>query len=149
MAASLLDQLAGQRVYIDTHVFIYFLSRHPIWFDASASIINACAESRIFGFTGDAAISEVMVGAYKHADPTLATRFKQFFSQNNFLTICNHDAQLFDAAVQLVAKGGLKFIDALHVATAVQGQCAYFVTNDKGIKSDAYISVVQLETLAG
>ena len=89
-----------------------------------------------------------MVGAYKNADPTLATRFKLFFSQRNFLTIATHDAQTFDAAAQLVAKGGLKFIDALHIATAVQSQCGYFVTNDKGIKSDAFINVVQLKTLA-
>lgn len=149
MVKSAFDQLAGQRVYIDTNVFIYFLSRHPTWFDASARIINACAESRMFGFTGDAAIAEVMVGAYKHTDPEMAKQFKQFFSQKNFLTIATHDAQIFDGAAQLVAKGGLKFIDALHVATAVQSQCAYFVTNDKGIKSDVLIKMLQLETLAG
>ena len=147
MAQSLSGKLAGQRVYIDTNVFIYFLSRHPIYFDASALIMSACAESSIFGFTGDAAVAEVMVGAYKHPDPTLAAQFKSFFSRNNFLTIAAHDAQIFDAAAQLVAKGGLKFIDALHVATAVHSQCRYFLTNDKGIKSGAHLEVVQLEML--
>lgn len=145
MPRSVLEQLAGQRVYIDTNVFIYFLSRHPTHFEASACVISACSESSIFGFTGDAAVAEVMVGAYKHADPTLAARFKLFFLQRNFLTIAAHDAQSFDAAAQLVAKGGLKFIDALHVATAVQSQCTYFVTNDKGIKSGEHLQVVQLE----
>lgn len=147
MAGSLIDRMAGQRAYIDTNVFIYFLSRHPTYFEASARVINACAKSSIFGFTGDAAIAEVMVGAYRQADPTLATRFKLFFSQRNFLTIAAHDAQTFDAAAQLVAKGGLKFIDALHMATAVQSQCAYFVTNDKGIKPGAQLQVVQLDQL--
>ena len=147
MASSVIEKLTGQRVYIDTNVFIYFLSRPPTYFDAAARIINACAESRTFGFTGDAAVAEVMVGAYKHADPTLATRFKLFFAQKNFLTIATHDAQTFDAAAQLVAKGGLKFIDALHIATAVHNQCAYFVTNDKSIKSSAHLQVVQLEQL--
>ena len=147
MAQSVIDEMAGQRVYIDTHVFIYFLSRHPTYFEASASVINACAQSNMFGFTGDAAVAEVMVGAYKHADSALATRFKLFFSQKNFLTIATHDAQSFDAAAQLVAMGGVKFIDALHMATAVQNQCAYFVTNDKGIKSGAHLKVVQLEQL--
>jgi predicted nucleic acid-binding protein len=141
------EQMAGQRVYIDTNLFIYFLSQHPTYFDASARVIKACAESSIFGFTGDAAVAEVMVGAYKHTDPTLASRFKLFFSQRNFLTIAAHDAQIFDAAAQLVAKGGLKFIDALHIATAVQNHCAYFVTNDKGIKSGGQLQVVQLEQL--
>ncbi len=139
--------MAGQRVYIDTNVFIYFLSRHPVYFEASASVIAACAASNIFGSTGDAAVAEVMVGAYKQADPTLASRFKLFFQQKNFLTIALHDAQTFDAAAQLVAKGGLKFIDALHLATAVQNQCSYFVTNDKGIKSGAHLQVVQLDQL--
>ena len=149
MTQSVIDKLAGQRVYIDTNVFIYFLSRHPSYFDASALIMNACAESRLFGFTGDAAVAEVMAGAYKHPDPTLAVGFKSFFSQKNFLTIAAHDAQTFDAAAKLVAKGGLKFIDALHVATAVNSQCRYFLTNDKGIKSSAYLVVVQLEMLQG
>lgn len=147
MAQSVIEKMAGQRVYIDTNVFIYFLSRHPTYFEASARVIHACAESSIFGFTGDAAVAEVMVGAYKHADPTLATRFKQFFAQRNFLTIAAHDAQIFDSAAQLVARGALKFIDALHMATAMHSQCAYFVTNDKGIKSGAHLEVVQLEQL--
>ena len=147
MARSFLEQMASQRVYIDTNVFIYFLSRHPTYFESSSLVVNACANSNIFGFTGDAAVAEVMLGAYKHVDPMLATRFKLFFSQKNFLTIATHDAQTFDAAAQLVAMGGVKFIDALHMATAVQNQCAYFVTNDKGIKSEAHLKVVQLEQL--
>ena len=149
MPQSVLGKLAGQRVYIDTNVFIYFLSHHPSYFAASALVMSACAESRIFGFTGDAAVAQVMAGAYKHPDPTLAAQFKSFFSRNNFLTIAAHDAQTFDAAAQLVAKGGLKFIDALHVATAVQSQCKYFLTNDKGIKSGAHLEVVQLGILGG
>lgn len=148
MAQSVVEKMAGQRVYIETNVFIYFLSKHPVWFEASARIINACAASRILGFTGDAAIAEVIVDAYKHVDPNLATRFKQFFSQENFLTIARHDAQIFDLAAQLVAKGGLKFIDALHMATAMQNQCTYFVTNDKGIKSGAQLQVVPLQAVA-
>ena len=139
MPQSFLEQTAGQRVYIATNVFIYFLSRHPAHFEASARVIGACSESRLFGFTGDAAVAEVMVGAYKHADPMLATRFKLFFSQRNFLTVAAHDAQTFDAAAQLVARGGLKFIDALHVATALQSQCTYFVTNDKMFNGHALI----------
>jgi predicted nucleic acid-binding protein len=69
---------------IDTNIFIYFLSRHPTYFDASARVIKACAESSIFGFTGDAAVAEVMVGACKHTDPTLASRFKRFFYKETF-----------------------------------------------------------------
>lgn len=139
--------MSGQRVYIDTNVFIYFLSGHPTYFEASSRVISACAESSVFGFTGDAAVAEVMVGAYKHADPTLTTRFKLFFAQRNFLTITTHGAQVFDAVAQLVAKGGLIFIDALHIATAINSKCAYFVTNDKGIKSSTHLKVVQLEQL--
>ena len=149
MASSVIDAMAemtGQRVYIDTNVFIYFLGMHPTYFEASARVINACAESRIFGFTGDAAIAEVMVGAYKQADPALVTRFKLFFAQRNFLTIATHDAETFDAAAQLVAQGGVKFIDALHMATALRSQCTYFLTNDRGLKSGAQLQVMQLES---
>jgi predicted nucleic acid-binding protein len=47
----------------------------------------------------------------------------------------------------LVAKNRLKFIDALHVATAEDAQCRYLLTNDAGIKSTENMEVILLSTM--
>ncbi len=144
---SAIARLLGQRAYIDTNVFIYFLDRHDVYFDVVSQMFQACACRQIFAFTGDAAVAEVMNGPYRQDDPALAARFKRFFAQKNFLTIAAHDSHAFDAAAMLVARKRLKFIDALHVATALQQGCAYFITNDAGIKPGASIEVICLADL--
>ena len=61
--------------------------------------------------------------------------------------IQSHDAQIFDLTAQLRAKRGLKFIDALHCATAIQAGCKFFVTNDGGIQSSDDLEVIVVRAL--
>jgi predicted nucleic acid-binding protein len=145
--AATISRLAGQRVYIDTNVFIYFLDQHDTYFEVVSRLFKACANQEIFGTTGDAAVAEVMIGPYRQDNPALASRFKRFFAQKNFISILGHDRDIFDAAAMLVARNRMKFIDALHVATAVNGGCHFFLTNDAGIKSSADIEVITLAEL--
>ncbi len=141
---AVIARLSGQRVYIDTNVFIYFLDRHPVYFETASRFLAACAARQMFATTGDAAVAEVMVGPYRRDDPALVTRFRRFFAQPHFLTIAAHDATVFDAAAVLVARKRLKFIDALHVATALHAGCPFFITNDTAIKSNDNLEVVSL-----
>jgi len=145
--ATAIARLAGQRVYIDTNVFIYFLDKHDTYFEVVSQFFQACIRREIFGTTGDAAVAEVMVGPYRQDNPALAARFKRFFAQKNFLTIVGHDRDVFDAAAMLVARKRLKFIDALHVATAVHAGCQFFITNDAGISSNEGLEVISLAEL--
>ena len=140
----LLASLLGQRVYFDSNIFIYFLDGHPVYFSAVARLLNACLTREIFGATGDVAVAEVMVDAYKQTDVGLIARFKQFFGQEQFLSIAGHNTTVFDDAAQLAARNGLKFVDALHLATATSIGCTAFVTNDRRIASIERVQVVQL-----
>ena len=144
---AILARMAGRRVYIDTNIFIYFLDRTPGFVHAASAIMVACASSQIFGVTGDAAVAEVMAGPYRADDTALAERFKQFFQRKNFLSVVGHDSSVFDTASQLVGRKRMKFIDALHMATALKADCTFLVTNDGGFKSSDSLEVVQLEKL--
>lgn len=42
------------------------------------------------------------------------------------------DVRIINKAIEL-NKLGLRRMDALHVSCAIQGQCSYFITTDKGI----------------
>lgn len=142
--AALLARMARQRVYLDSNVFIYFLDRNPLYFPLVAPLLEAIDGGDIIGITGDAAVAEVMVKPYQVGDPGVIAGIKSFFGASDALAVLRHDADCFDLAAQLRAKHGMKFIDALHVATAMRADCRFFVTNDADIRPLAAIEIVSL-----
>jgi predicted nucleic acid-binding protein len=144
-----LAKLHGQRVYIDTNTLVYFFDRNPAYFTAVAEIIQACDRGEFFGFTGDAAVSELMVHPYQTRNLAEIARGKAFFARPDFITVLPHTTAIFDTASQFRATGkGLKLIDALHYATAIAAGCQFFITNDKdfsGITAD--VEVINLKTM--
>ena len=142
-----LARMVGHRVYLDTNVFIYFLDRNPDFFTVVRPIIAAIESGLIIGHTGDAAIAETLVKPYQTGNLALVKSLKEFFSMETFLSIQPHDAETFDLAAQLRAARGLKFIDALHYATAIRTGCKFFITNDGGIQSSDALEVVVVKNL--
>ncbi|MBW8073163.1 MAG: PIN domain-containing protein [Ferrovum sp.] len=140
--------MAGHRVYLDTNIFVYFLDRNPDYFSVVAPIIEAIDSGLIIGYTGDAAIAETLVKPYQTGNPALVASFKAFFSTEDFLSIQPHDTGIFELTAQLRARHGLKFIDALHYATAIQAGCKFFLTNDGGIQSSDVLEVISVKILA-
>lgn len=132
---------------MDTNIFIYFLEQSDDYYESVAPIIEACEAGKFFGYTGDVAIAETMIQPYREDNLTLVANFKAFFATESFLSIQSHDAVIFDLAAQLRAKRGMKFIDALHYATALKAGCSFFLSNDAGIKSDSLMEVIAINTL--
>jgi predicted nucleic acid-binding protein len=144
---ALLARLGAQRVYLDSNVFIYFLDRNPVYFPLVAPLLEAIDGGDIIGVTGDAAVAEVMVRPYQTGDPTLVAGIKSFFGTAGFLSVRSHDAGAFDLAAQLRARHGMKFIDALHAATAISAECRFLITNDGDFGSQVAIEVISLRGL--
>ena len=96
---------------------------------------------------GDAVIAEVMVHPYKFGNLALIERYKAFFAQEDFLSVLSHDSKAFDLASQLSGTKGMKLVDSLHMATALQAGCSYMITHDKGMKSVERIRIIQLSTI--
>jgi predicted nucleic acid-binding protein len=143
--SALLARLAGQRVYLDTNIFIYFLEQNADYFESVAPIIEACAAGKFLGHTGEVTLSETLVLPYRNDDATVVANIKAFFATENFLSIQPHDSATFDLAAQLRAKRGMKLIDALHYATALKAGCTFFISNDAGLKSDVLMEVVSIK----
>jgi predicted nucleic acid-binding protein len=144
---ALLARMEGQRVYFDANYLIYFFDRREPFFKRVTPFFIACDAGKIFGFTGDAAVAELMFYPYKTKNETEIARGKAFFARENFLSVQSHNADIFDLAAQLGARRGMKLIDALHFATALKAGCSFFLTNDSGIKSDPHLEIVPIKAL--
>ncbi len=140
-------RMAGQRVYVDTNVFIFFLDGNDKYMPIVGPLMQACADGTIFAVTGRLAIAEVMVHPYRNGNAVTVSRFKSFFAQKNFLAIAEHEPGCFDDAAMIAGQKHMKLIDAIHYRTALHAGCRYMLTNDHGFRTDADIEVMQIDDL--
>lgn len=142
-----LRAMRGQRVYVDTNVFIYFLERNVQFFAAAVPVIEALSNRDVQGYTGEITVAEAMVGPYRSNDAAAISHTRNFFTKTGLVTLLPHDRVIFDHAAQLRAQQRLPFIDAIHVATAVEAACKFFITNDKALRTTGTLGIIQLDTL--
>jgi predicted nucleic acid-binding protein len=89
---------------------------------------------------------ETLIGPLKSGDTALARVYEQLFQQPQMRLLPITQAILRKAA-QLRATSKLKTPDAIHAATALDGGCVLFITNDAGFRGLAGLSVVILADL--
>ena len=142
-----MNRLLGKRVYLESNVFIYFLQQDPQRFAVAAELVDAAHRGRFAAVTGDAVVAEVMVLPYRSADTEMIERVRAFFDTPRLFDIRTHRAPDFDAAARLRGERRLSMMDALHLATAVNSSCEYFVTNDSRIPDIEGVAIVRLSDL--
>lgn len=145
--STVLSRIQGQRVYIDTNIFVYFLERHERYFDAVVPFFQLFNDGLSLAYTGDAAVAETMYKPYQTDDIERIQDFQAFFSDDEFITVLPHNTKAFELAAQLAAKQGMKLIDALHYATARNAGCQFILTNDAGFASSDKVEVIHLQDL--
>lgn len=146
ISAALL-RLHGQRVYVDTNIFIYFLERHEHYFDTVVPFFQLFNSGQSLAFTGDAVVAETMYKPHQSGDMERVNEVKAFFNNNEFITVLAHSTNAFEMAAELAPKRGMKLIDALHLATASLAGCTFILTNDVGFSSSRQIEVLHLNSL--
>jgi predicted nucleic acid-binding protein len=145
--AGVLARMQGQRVYVDTNIFIYFLEQHDRYFNAVLPFFEQFNARQALAHTGDAVVAETLYKPYQADDALRVSEFKEFFAQEEFITVLPHTKKVFELAAELSPKRGMKLIDALHYATAVLAGCKFFLTNDQGFATSQAIEVIQLSAL--
>lgn len=146
--ARALARMRGQRAYIDSNFFIYFLTRHPAGFATAAGVLQACDRGEIIGSTGDAVVAELLVKPYRDDETAAIHGIRQLFAREHFVQRLPHDAGCFELAAELCGKHGGKLIDALHYATALRGGCRFLLTNEHAFKSSERLTVLGLSDFA-
>ena len=144
-----LARIKGQRVYVDTNIFIYFLERHERYFDYVLPFFQAFNDGVSIAYTGDAVVAETLYKPYQINDTLRVSEFKAFFNDDEFITVLPHSKKVFELAAELSPQRGMKLIDALHYATAALAGCKFILTNDHGFTSDEAMEIVYLEDLFG
>jgi predicted nucleic acid-binding protein len=109
-------------LYLDTNILIYLLEGHETYAEAVADTLEEYAQSGGTFITSTIAITEFLAGTGS-VDLTTLRQIPRL----QFVTL---DELLAERAALLQKKEGLQIGDAIHLASAIQGQADFF-TNDK------------------
>jgi predicted nucleic acid-binding protein len=142
------DALRGVRqLAFDTAPLIYFVERHPIYFERMLFIMRYVDAALIDGVASTIALAEVLVQPLRAGDTTLAERYEAVVSNSHSFRLEPTTTAVARSAADLRARYNLRTPDALHVATALVAQCDAFLTNDTAIRRVTELRVLLLDEL--
>ena len=142
-----LTRLQGQIVGLDTAPLIYFIEENSIYLERVCAFFTAMEQGEFQIVSSTLVLTEVLVHPLRASNTALAQDYRDIlFTQEN-LTIVSVSPAIAERAAQLRAKHNLRTPDAIQIATALQANAAFFLTNDARLPSIADLEILVLETL--
>jgi uncharacterized protein len=138
-------RMRGATVYVDTNPIIYIIDQIEPFADVTLPFFTAIADGQFRALTGEMTLGELLTKPYADNNTRMIGEMNAFFDEGDFVRLVAHNKDDFVLSAQLRGTSKLKAIDALHVATAINHQCAFFITADKEIAKRAQgVEVVNL-----
>ena len=133
------------RVYVDSNVLIYYVDGSPRFKSPAENILKAFVQRGRKLLSSEITVGECLRGVPRDARD-VSDVFLSILGNENFITLEPVTLPLIKRAAALGAELNMKlidmkFIDAIHVATAEASQCSVFLTNDRGIRAPAGIEL--------
>lgn len=144
-AAALIARHRGQTVYFDTNIFIYVLNASVAYARTCVDLLQACANQSWHGITGDVTLAELLVKPLQLNDAAGVAAVRELLIDDGAITLVAHSRKAFEHAAMLRARHGLKMVDALQLATAIEAGARCFVSNDRQFPAIPGMECVSLD----
>lgn len=144
---SLLRGLAGQKIALDTMIFIYAFEEHPAYVPVLRAFFSALEKGDIDAVTSTVTITECLAQPYRKKNFALAAQYMVLFRNFPHLSVIPGTDDIAERAAFLRARYNIKTPDALQLATALLTGCKFFLTNDETLSSVEDIHVLILDRI--
>ncbi len=124
----------GERIGLDTNVFIYFLESHPRYGSWCASLFDLVERGHNPAITSTITLLELLVQPYRDQKEDLAQKIFALTTTYPTLEWVPPTMNLADRAAELRARYRLSTPDAIQLATAINRKATRFYGNDRGLK---------------
>jgi predicted nucleic acid-binding protein len=140
----LLEALEGDRIYLDTNIWIYALEGYSKFRPELTLLFEQMQAGSLTGVTSELTLAELLIKPCRDQNLEQQARYKKVIAnRKNFFIVPVLRDLLIDAAA-IRARTRLKLPDAIHAATALRANCTTLLTNDSQIKKLTDIPVVLL-----
>lgn len=132
MGSGVLSRIpAGGRIALDTVPFIYFLERHPTYYQPAKNLFERIEKGKIEAVASTLVLTELLGPAFRTEDSSSAQDVLRLLTHFPHLTLIEVDTNIAYEASRIRAETALRTPDALHLTTALLQKVDWFVTNDK------------------
>ena len=142
-----LNRLRGSRVYFDVNPIIYFIEQNTQFAETVTPVFEMIGEGSILAFTSELSLTEILIKPIRDNLNQVIQAHKELLLDTELFTLISPNQDTFLVAAELGGKSSMRTPDAIHMASAIESKCKYFITNDKGIKSTGGVIVVQIMEL--
>ena len=125
--------LAGQKIALDTMVFIYAFEEHPAYVSLLRAFFFALEKGDVEAVTSTITITECLTLPYRKGDFGLAAQYMVLFRNFPHLSVNPVTDDIAERAAFLRSRYRITTPDALQVATAVLSESKVFLTNDENL----------------
>jgi predicted nucleic acid-binding protein len=145
---SFLRSLTGQKVALDTMIFIYAFEEHPTYVPVLRTFFSAVERGEIEAVTSTVTIAECLAQPYRKKNFALAAQYMVLFRNFPHLSVIPVSDEIAERAAFLRAHHNIRTPDALQLATALLSGSRFFLTNDETLSSVEEIRVLILDRIA-
>ncbi len=142
-----LADLQGQRVYLDTNIFVYALEGYAEYTAQLFELFTAIDRGQLHAITSELSLAEALVKPFLDNSDDRQKAYQRAIQTSSHLLVAPVSRSVLIQAARLRAADGLRLPDAIHLATAHQASCQTFLTNDRRLRSTD-LNIVALAELA-
>ena len=130
------EKFTSPVAYLDTNTFIFFFQGEPTVSARVKVLFDALRDHPGSGVTSELTLAEVMAEPDRPLAPALKREYLDLIVWGNFLSLVPVSRDVLYESVDLrathkLASGKkLDLPDAIHLATAIQKNCRFFVSGD-------------------
>ena len=127
-------ELSAKQIYaLDTVVLIYFLERHPNYYNDAKKLFQRIEAGEISAVLSTLVFAELLVPAFRLNKTQLCQKIIRSLSNFPNLKIVPVSSDISIDAARLRANYGIRTPDAIHLATALASSAEGLITNDKAL----------------
>lgn len=123
-------------IYLDTNIFVMAFEGTDEASERLSEIFgNVDRQLGIRFATSELTLAELLVRPIRDSDPQAVAQYEELISPSPWMNVSPISRSTLSTAATLRAQSSnLKLPDAIHIATAMNANCSYILTNDYGIK---------------
>jgi predicted nucleic acid-binding protein len=145
----IIDSPQGQKLYLDTNIWIYALEGYPEYRQNLHLLFSAIDQGRLGAVTSELTLAEVLVKPVKNQQEAIRRAYETAIRPSASLQVIGISRDILIQSACLRAQSKLKLPDAIHAATALALQCDIFLTNDQGFQSVPQLPAIDLSDFFG
>lgn len=126
-----LDDLRGQRIYLDANVFIYAIEGFRPLGDQAQAVLALAEAGGCVLCTSELTLAECLAQPLALGRADLVKQYLLLLQARPALDLAVVDRPALIEAARLRSQTGLKLPDAIHLATARSRACGVLLSNDQ------------------